>query len=553
MSVLKRFLKKFFPTLSVMIPAAAMLFGCGQRDQNDVFSDVDAAIERSGTFQAEKENEIERLRREFAAEGDDYRRLATGNKLIEQYEAYVSDSALHYVSRNLENPIVKADRNLTNRLLIKRADILSHAGLFSTAEQTLKAIPKAELDSTLLEQYYATLAGLYQYQIEYSDDTEFAIENDRRREAYIDSVIQYSNPSKLDYLINYASSRIRKGKYDEAIPPLEKALATYSAGQREYSILASLLAYAHQSQGDREKYKRYLALSAESDLQGAIKENMALRALATVCFEEGDLERANRYLKQSFSDANFYSARMRNAQSSRMLPVIDEAYQERQKILQTHQRIYLVTLSVLAVVLLVTIGFLAIQISRVHKANRQKQQTLEELRQLSDKLKELNAELNRSNSDLKNANTIKEEYAGLFMEYSSLALYHLQHYHQQLRTLAMKGNIDAIRKKLDSTEIESKTLKEFYAKFDEAIISIYPSFVEKFNALLLPGETVAIKPGEKLNTELRVFALMRIGINDPEKIARFLRCSLSTIYTYRSKMKKRATDPENFEKQVMNI
>lgn len=533
--------------LTLILALCAAAVSChDRRAGEDVFTEVDREIRNNEIYQTEKEKRIGMLRDRLHGASDSRQRLEATDGLIDEYEAYVSDSALYYVALGLQNPVVTASPYLTRSYQIRRADILSHAGLFNEAEQALEAIPAEELDSTLREKYYAAFAGLYQYQSEYAEHTEFSETIERLREAYVDSVIRYSDPATTDYIVNSAAALTRQGDYAGAIMELESRMGNFKPGDREYSILASLMAHVYERKGDRDNQRRYLAMSAASDLKGAVKENMAMRALATLCFEDGDLERANKYLKQSFADANFYSARMRNAQSSRMLPVIDEAYQERQQQHQKSQRGYLVTVSLLAVVLLAALWVLFKQNSKVRKVNLQKQQTLDELELLSGRLKEVNGELETANSDLRKANIIKEEYAGLFMEYCSLAISGLQQYHRQLRLLAVQGNVGAILKRLDSSDVTNKTLHEFYAKFDEAILSIYPSFVEKVNALLKPGEQIIMKHGEKLNTELRLLALIRIGISDPEKIAQFLRCSLSTVYTYRSKLKKRAQDPENF-------
>lgn len=543
-----------FKFIYLILAGASVAVSCNDyRHEDSVFSELDKEIEISRIHQAEKEKRIRYLLDDMASAVTDKERFDIAGKLINEYEAYNSDSALHYVNLSLANPMVTSDRYLNNGLKIKKADILSHAGLFNVAEQTLADIDKAELDSLLLGQYFGAYTALYQYQSEYSDDSEFAKENQRLREVYNDSVIKYTAPDSFGYIINYAPALARQGKYNEAVDEINKILGNYSSGEREYSILVSILADIFRSSGDRENYKRLIVESAVSDLRGVVKENMAMRALATICFEDGDLERANKYLKQSFADANFYSARMRNAQSSRMLPIIDEAYQARQYELQNRHRIYTILVSALAVILLIAISFLIKQIAKVRRISTQRQNALNELSELSRKLTALNEELTRTNKDLTTANTIKEEYAGLFMEYCSLAILNLQQYHQHLRGLAMKGNVAALMKRLDSTEIENKTWHEFYAKFDEAILNIYPQFVNKFNNLLKPDEQIVLKSGEKLNTELRVFALIRIGIQDSEKIAKFLRCSLSTIYTYRSKIKKRAKDPATFEKQLLSI
>ena len=178
---------------------------------------------------------------------------------------------------------------------------------------------------------------------------------------------------------------------------------------------------------------------------------------------------------------------------------------------------------------------------------------LDEVSSLSQRLSSVNKELNHTNEELQASNALKGEYAVLFMEYCSLAISALQQYQQSMKVAAAQGNLDVLKKKIDSVNIENKTLAEFYSKFDEAVLNLYPHFVEKFNALLKPEDRIELKPKEMLNTELRVFALIRLGITDSEKIASFLRCSLSTIYTYRSKMKKKAIRPDSFEQDLSLI
>lgn len=328
---------------------------------------------------------------------------------------------------------------------------------------------------------------------------------------------------------------------------LSSHLDEYPSGTREYSILASTLAYIYKTAGYTDDYKRYLVLSAISDVRGAVKENMSFREVATVMFEDGDVERANRYLKKSFADANFYSALMRNAQSSKMLPIIDDAYTSVQENLTSELRALVWVTSILSVILLITMALILKQIRSLRTAKDRVSAANDELSLLSEKLQHTNLEL-------QDFNKTKEEYAGLFMEYCSSAISTLQRYQQSLRNLTAQGaNKAALLKKLESSEAADQLLKNFYVKFDEAILNIYPSFIEKFNALLIPDERIVLKRGELLNTELRVFALIRLGIDDSAKIAEFLRCSIATVYTYRSKMRKRALNPSTFEADIKNI
>ncbi|MDE7190222.1 MAG: hypothetical protein K2N96_08785, partial [Muribaculaceae bacterium] len=476
------------------------------------------------------------------------------NRIIAEFDAYNADSALYYVSYNLHRPDVKTIPGEYTRLMIKRADIFAHAGLFADALAIMQNIPRDSLTPSLLEAYYSTYCATYQYLSEYTDEHETALEYAHHRTLYSDSLNRVISPDSFNHLVYVLSQKAREGNTQEAIEALSQHLSDYLSGTREYSILASTLAYIYKTAGYKDEYKRHLVLSAISDVRGAVKENMSFREVATVMFEDGDVERANRYLKKSIADANFYSAMMRNAQSSKMLPVIDEAYTSMQNRLTGRLRIMVWISSILSVFLILTLVFLLRQYKSLHKANERVSLANEELSAMSQLLRETNAELEHRNNELHEYNRTKEQYAGLFMEYCSTAISTLQHYQQSLRVLAAQGgNRAALMKKLESSETGDGLLRNFYGRFDEAILNIYPSFVDKFNTLLKPEERVVLKSGELLNTELRLFALIRIGIDDSNQIAQFLRCSISTVYTYRSKMKKRALNPSDFESEVRNI
>ena len=520
-----------------------------------MYADVDKAIERVSEYDEAKHKRIDGIKERLSiATSPDVKRQLM-DWLITEYESFISDSALFYVNLNLENPEVKGNEKLKVRLQIKKADIAAHAGLFGEATEILESLPRDVLksDTALLVQYYSAYSALYQYQSEYATDSEYARNHEKLRELYIDSVSQFASPSSITYLINRAAADSRAGEYEKAEKLLLDNLGLYKSGDRNYSILASILADVYKNQGDHDAYQKYIGLSVISDLQGAVKENMAIRALATECFEEGDIERADRYLRQSFADANFYAARMRNAQSSRMLPIIGDSYNFQQKKLNHQLRLLVIFISILAFGFIVISIFALVQVKRVRAINRKTQGMLEEVSELSDRLSKVNEELSATNEKLKTSGKIQGEYGVLFMEYCSMAISALQQYQQSLKVTAVQGNLALLKKKIDSANIENQTLAEFYNKFDEAILNIYPNFVERFNQLLQPEYRVDLKPKEALTTELRVFALIRIGINDSEKIAKFLRCSISTVYTYRSKVKKRATEPDKFEEMLMQI
>lgn len=541
-----------------LLLASLATTGCSDRSSNDkelseLYKAVDEEISRRTTYMAEKEKRIDATRQEYEAETSDARRMRVLDKLIAEYESYISDSALHYVTEAETVAQRLGDRRKATRLRIKKADIASHAGLFTEAHQLLADIKREDLDTTLLANYYATYSGLYQYECEYLPEGEYSKRSQELRNIYTDSLMRVSSPESFDYLVNWAALEIGKGNNEDVRKRLEANLKKYNSGTRQYSILASIMAFMYHTMGRDDEYKRYLSQTVISDIKGAVKENVAIRELATQVFEDGEIDRANHYLKVSFDDANFYAARMRNAQSSRMLPVIDKAYDTRQKELQSRQRVLIYITSGLLILVAGAVFFILKQVKRIKEANRRVNRSNEELQAMSAQLKAMNATLEDTNKELKASNKTKEEYAGLFMEFSSFNISALQKYHLALRKLAVQGNVKGILKKLDEGDVSADSLKIFYTKFDEAILNIYPSYIEKVNQLLTPDNQIVLKSGEKLNTELRIIALIRLGITDSEKISQFLRCSISTIYTYRSKLKRRAMHPDEFENEILAI
>lgn len=558
---------------SVLTAVVMLLLGScsgshdGQPKLADLYQQIDEEIDRSGEYMAIKEARIDSIRRLLAKAESLRERLDYSNRMTDEYESYKSDSALNYATESERIAEMLGDPREQARLQIKKADIASHAGLFSEAHEMLQEINRSVLDSVLLSKYYAAYCCLYQYETEYLPEGEYSTRTSNLRDAYTDSLIRVTTRDSFDYTINWVTYQINKGDKEAARKVLEANLKKYESGNRKYSILASIMAYLYKSRGETEKHHRYLAITVISDIKGAIKENMAIRELATEVFEEGDIDRANRYLKSSFDDANFFAARMRNAQSSRMLPVIDKAYDSRQHDLQRRLRVSIYAISCLFVLVVVAVIYIIRQMRRIKEANKAIGENNRELSAMSERLKEMNgkleesnealeesnAALERSNRELKDSKKIAEGYAGMFMESTSLNITELQKYHTALRKLAVQGNVKGILQKLDTTDIASESLKTFYSKFDEAILNIYPQFIDKVNNLLQEDSRITLRGGEKLNTELRVLALLRLGITDSEKIAEFLRCSLATIYTYRSKLKKKSLDPDNFENQIMTI
>lgn len=536
----------------------ALLAGCSERNVRDdgletLYAQLDSELEKSHVYQAEKEQRIGYVRDKYVRAASPTDRMTLAGQLIDEYESYVSDSALYYIDRAMSLAHLLGDSLQVQRLHIRRADVMSHAGLFAEAQDILDNLKRSGVDSSLMENYYSVFCTLYQYISEYNNDSIRSKNTNALRSLYTDSVNAVASPSSFNYIVLEANEQIVHGNIDSTIALLKSHLKEFQSGTRSYSIIASIIAYGYKRKNDSENFKRYLTLSAISDTRAVVKENMSFRELSTVLFYDGDIVRANKYLKKSFEDANFYAARMRTAQSSRMLPIIDDAYNAKQSQLQSRLEWLLILTVALALGLTIFIVLTLRQMRRTNRANRIIRRNNVELKEVSSQLRRVNDELAVANAELKNSDRVKEEYAGLFMEFSSITISNLEHYHTSLRNLAVQGSVKAILKRLDSNSIADKTLRDFYVNFDEAILNIYPNFVENVNRLLREDGRIVIRSGARLNTELRIVALIRIGISDTEKISDFLRCSITTVYTYRSKLRKRALNPDTFEEDILKI
>lgn len=543
-----------YGTAAVLSMAAAGCTPGGDREAelNRLYAEIDKEIERSHIYETEKDRRIEQLRHNLVNVDNDHSRLVIYDDLVAEYQAFVCDSALKYVEEARKVAEQSGDRKTQLRLQLKKADIASHAGLFTEAHEILSDVNETDLDSALKESYYSTYCALSQYEMEYLPEGEYTFRSREARRQYTDSLMRVSGPDSWSSLTNWADETLHSNP-QEVKERLERELSKHKEGTRKYSILASTLARAYEASGDRMMQKIYLAKTVISDIKGCVKENMAIRELATKVFEDGDIERANLYMKSSLDDATFYAASMSGAQSGRMLPVIDNAYATRQQSQQKHLQALIFMTSLFLAMALAGMFIIFRQMRRIKETNKLVQESNDELSAMSAQLQEANSALAKSNTELKKSNRTAEEYAGLFMGFCSVTISNLQKYHLALRTLALQGNVKGILKKLDKSDVSTETLKTFYQKFDDAILNLYPNFADRVNELLASEGRITLKSGERLNTELRILALIKIGLGDSEQMSEFLRCSLSTVYTYRSKLKKRAINPDEFENQVLAI
>jgi cell division protein FtsB len=549
MSVMNGTVFRRWLAVAVLMAAVALV---GQA--KGPFARLDSLIAVQPHIVAEKETRLAQMKADLAVEATVLGRYGIMRRLYEEYAAYQYDSAYAYVSQCISLAQAMGDAARLNESRLNLAHILSTACLMEQARQTLAQIDTTQLTPDQFITYYRTRTDLLIYQAEYMQGTRYADEAVRQLIAVRQRVAALDGPKdNVSYLITRAESLADGGNQQQAIDLLATLLPRYKSGDRMYSIITSTMSFHYSQLDDRDKQMEYLIKSAESDLEGCIRENTSLRAIADRLFDEGDIDRAYRYMRVAVDDANFYGTRLRNIQASGIVPKILNAYQTKQE--QGNRKMMWLLGVISLIALLLVGGVIAIYqlLKRYRRLNEQKKAINEQLRQVNGQLHDTVEQLHESNALLQEREKLKEEYIARFLALSSRFIDRGEEQRKALYRLYRDRKTEELARELKSTHSGNENAQLFYENFDNAFLNIFPNFVDEVNKLLQEGGKIEVKQGKRLTTESRVLALIRIGITDNQSIANILRASLTTIYTYRSKLKARALDKDSFETQVKGI
>src|SRR5690606_31230150 len=422
-----------------------------------------------------------------------------------------------------------------------RVRILKTMGLLKESTDILNNVDTMRISDDLKTFYLYTKLSVYSLLINTSENNDEKKRYQTITASLRNRLVSEETLSPMDYIyVNTDRLIQQEKKYDQALKDLGDAYSGMDQEEREACILAYAIAKVYEEKGDTDKAIEYLARSAIADIKNGVKEYMSLRRLAVVLFEYGDVNRAYTYMKCSMQDAIFFNARLRTLESSEMFDFIDKAYQKKEE----QRQILLLTILAIIVALLAFIFFTLIYVYKQKKR----------LSITKDELSRSNKLLMESNQSLSDSNILKEEYIGLYIGHFSDYLSRIEQFRLKAQKIAKTQGEQALLKFINLSLNPKDNLEEFYKNFDETILRLFPNFVEEINKLLLEEERISFKANNSLTPDLRIFALIRLGITDSIKIAYFLRYSVSTIYNYRTKMRNKAAgNRDEFEGQVMKI
>ena len=518
---------------------------------------LDKTIKEADTYVQIKENKLHELKREARKTAPlSIERYHLNNDIYLEYKAYSSDSALHYLNENLLLARQLNDKERELKIQLELSYLLSSIGMYMEAADILNSIDRQTLPTSLLGYYYTCYEHVYSEagaaQPRYK---MFASRYVKLSHVYRDSMEVTLDSSSATYLWLRETQLREAGKYDEAMEFSDRRLAEASFGTPQYALVAYQRFRLFESMGKKDEHLYYLVLSAISDVRSAIKEQSSLMVLAQELHGKGDLKRAYDYINFSWEISQFYKTRLRSWMNITPLSMINGNYQDIIKQQNRELLIYIACVALLALLLVIALIYIYRQMKALSIAKKGLQEVNERLFSLNEELEEVNRHLRSTNLELSESNLIKEAYIARFFKLCSVYVDRLQAYRKLVNKKLQRGQVAELLKMTHlSNDIVTVEVQELYANFDSAFLHLFPNFVESLNALLLPDEQIVLKPDELLNTELRIFALIRLGIKDSSQIAELLHYSVNTIYNYRSRVKTKArVSRDDFEDLVAKI
>lgn len=530
---------------------------------------LDSLLEQQDLFVRVKEERIKQLKMQYSRVKDVKELYAMNRMVYLEYRVYDADSALHYINKNIQLAQQTNNRTWEVVSLLEQSFVLTSSGLLTEALKAVSDIQPEELPQNLRSEYFGRLCTLYSRLRDYSSENSQLSEHyNNLQKAFRDSVYLTATPDELRYWNCRAWLYLGTPEIEPVKQAFEENKQTLSNDSRKYSIATYNLSAIYRSENNDSKYLENLILSAMADIRSVNGDIGSLQEIAEYLFKHGEIDRAYNYILYCSQKAMLFHNRVRIVKMSHLQNQIYKAYQEQSRTQQKRLQASLIAVSFLFLVLIGAFLFIRKQMRRLKEANLKLDSTNQKLsvnmdalstahqrlEEVNMQLKDLNTQLQEVNDQLRESNYVKEEYIGYVFNICSTYISKLEEFRKNINRKLKVGQIEDVKAMTDSSATASNELKEFYQNFDTIFLHLYPDFVSDFNALLLPEERIELKEGELLNTELRIHALIRLGITDSVKIADFLHCSAQTVYNNRLRTRNKSIIPkEDFINAVKKL
>lgn len=549
-------MKKILSLVYIMCFSALTSSFAQNKNIKDLYEQLDQAIEQSQYYINQKESRITKIKKQSRQGHTPQQLLTAYYKLYKEYKAYQSDSSIYYIHQAID----LAKRNNMKSDITKLRSLLalqySTSGAFTEALHVLQSIDKKTLNNSNKKDYYIAFYHVYG-ELGFSNiqiDTDLSQEFYRKQNCCRDTLFSILSPNSEDYLMRKEVLLTSQNKLKEALKINDIRLSKCKKGSHEYGIVAYYRHLIYRSLKDEDMVKYWLLQSAICDVKCAINDQASLWILAEILSKEKDVERSYKYINFSWNANKRFCTRIRGWQISPVLGTIDHNYQAELK-KANHRLIFaIICVSLLVIALALLTFYVNKQKSYLSNARNELKKTNTQLEELNNKLSSTNGMLKASNDKLNESNGVKEEYIGQFLGACSHYIDKLDKMRLNVNKMVKNKQYNELYSMTKSSEVKEQELEELYANFDKVFLNLFPNFVEDLNGLLKEECQIHLSSPNKLSAIVRVFALIRLGIDDSTKIAEFLHYAVNTIYNYRAKLRNGAINDRNeFEKKVREL
>lgn len=541
------------------------------QENRELLLRLDSVLKRAPQYDADKEVSINKLKSALRCATDPEHRYWLATNLYDEYAPFNSDSAMVYV--NLTGSLARAlgrqgmivDSELNKAYVLSATGLLDEAskcisaieGLPMTEQQRCNFVDRALFLNTHRRQYMGTPAD--KNTLPYSQRVDSLLKDAIGR-------ITPDNPN-YSWIVGWGNMKSRKDAL-RAIEIVKPKVDRSQFQTRRDAMDAWVLSRLYEYAGDRESKMKYLILSAISDVRAGVKEMASLQEIAELLLNAGEVERSNEYINYCFNSAVRYKSRVRMESLASLKDRCMTQLMEINKRKSDQVWTLAWCLSAIAVVLLVALFYIRRQVHLLRKSRREVGEANEMLERKVAELEHTRGELHESNRrledlyvaekniarELASVNSVKERYIANVFTLCSNYITKFDDFRKNIGALAKEKRYEELRELTRNPELSYGEIKELYANFDRIFLELYPNFVADFNKLLRPEERIELRNPGVLNTELRIYALVRLGLTDSVKIARFLHISVQTVYNTRQRIRNKADGPrQGFADRVAQL
>lgn len=541
-------MKNVLLSLSLILTCAATAFG----NNDSLLVELKKTIEAAANYDAAKLREIETLKRSLPAGTSLSNKFAHYERIYDAYKIFSYDSAYSYARSLVRIAGEMRDPGHTAAAQLKLSFILLSAGLYKETYDSLGSISNRHIPDSLKGEYFS-MQGRYYFDLAgYANDHYHSVDYDIQGVRFIDSALLYYPQQSFEYIYYSGLRNFKTSKVNEAATFFGQLLNDPQLTYHQYALTASTLSGIYLQQGNMNKGIELLILATVADIKSSTKETVAIFHLAELLYKIGDLQHAAMCIESAIANAEFYGARQRKLQASSILPLIEG---ERINGIEKQKSIlikYAIVVTLLVLTLLILAWIILRQVKKLKHAQFALTLANERQHEINLQLEQSNLQLAEVNDKLAESNKIKEEYLGYFFNVDSEFYGKIGKIKSTIEQKLVERRYEDIRFFLNKIDTR-KEKEELLLSFDKIFLKLFPRFVDEVNALLRSDERIVLKEGELLSTDLRIFALMRMGVTDPEKIAQILEYSVKTIYSYKSRLKNKALVSDTFEEKVMRL